>query len=63
MIKNIKKASVKKLIEEAKGLSNAINNSDCFSASDNLWYESILSELYKRGYEIHEKTELVFEKV
>lgn len=59
---NIKKASTKKLISEAKELHNAIFNSDCFSVEDNLQYESILSELNERGYQINENSELVIEK-
>ena len=47
---NLIKMSDRKLIDEIKGLHNAIYNLDCFGAGDVLAYEKICRELERRGF-------------
>ena len=47
---NLTKFSDKKLIDEIKGLYDAIYNVDCFGAGDILAYEGMCRELERRGY-------------
>lgn len=47
---NLTKINDRKLLEEIKGLHNAIYNMDCFGAGDVLAYEKICRELERRGF-------------
>jgi hypothetical protein len=48
----------KELIDYAKSLNDSINNIECYGVNDCIWLEAICQELYKRGYEIIERTYL-----
>ena len=50
------------LIDYAKELHCSIYNVECFGVNDLMWYEGILKELEKRGYEIQENSYLQIEK-
>jgi hypothetical protein len=53
----------KELQEEYRSLNNAINNVDCFSATDMLRFEIIEKELVNRGYTIIEENGISFIKI
>jgi len=57
---DIKKATSKKLIEEAQRLYDGIENNGGFSSRDVLVLESIRNELQRRGYT--ERLTIAFEK-
>jgi hypothetical protein len=65
-IKNVEKPfsewETKDLIDYAKELHCSIYNVECFGVNDLIWYEGILKELEKRGYEISENSNLVIEE-
>jgi hypothetical protein len=50
------------LMNEVKSLHDIIYNVECFGVNDLMWYELILKELEKRGYEIQEDSYLQIEK-
>jgi hypothetical protein len=52
----------KELIDNVKELHCSIYNVECFGVNDLMWYEGILKELEKRGYEIQENSYLQIEK-
>ena len=47
------------LIQQAKGLHQAIQMDDCCAAHDLLEFEAVSAELIKRGYQLVEGLEVV----
>jgi hypothetical protein len=50
------------LIEEAKGLYDAIDNYDCYRISDLIRYQAICDILTEKGYKIEEVKTIEIEK-
>ena len=55
--------SDEELMSEAQSLHSLINNAECFGTKDLTKYEMILRLLEKRGYDVTQKSILLFEEM